>query len=114
MATGLVDARWVAPFQAELPDRTVLVPHETVVAIPEAEAEGSDNWKIVGKRSSGTGSRGPTAKQLRAELEARGVEVPSGAKKADLEKLAAQPALPVEAEPESESASTEPAEGEQE
>jgi hypothetical protein len=102
MATGLVDARWVAPFQAELPDRTVLVPHETVVAIPEAEAEGSDNWKIVGKRSGGTRSRGPTAKQLRAELEARGVEVPAGAKKADLVKLAAQPAPPVEPEPEPE------------
>ncbi len=47
MASGLVDARWVAPFEAVLPDRTTLVPHETVVKVPRDEAEESEHWEPV-------------------------------------------------------------------
>lgn len=42
-----VDARWVGVFEAALPDGTTLVPGETVVQIPEAEAKASDNWEVV-------------------------------------------------------------------
>lgn len=49
MAQGLVDARWVAPYEGELPDKTVLVPNETVVKVPAGEAEASDNWEVVSK-----------------------------------------------------------------
>lgn len=52
-APKLVKARWVCPTESELVDGTVLVPGETVVEIPEGEAEASDNWEIVsGKRKS--------------------------------------------------------------
>lgn len=44
----LVNAKWVAGFQAELPDKTVLIPGETVVAIPESEAQDSENWEVQG------------------------------------------------------------------
>lgn len=49
MASGLVDARWVAPFEGELPDKTVLVPNETVVKVGKDEAEASDYWEPVRK-----------------------------------------------------------------
>lgn len=44
----LVKAQWVAPYEAQLPDGTVLIPGETVAEIGEGEARGSDNWKPVG------------------------------------------------------------------
>lgn len=43
----LVSARWVASYEAQLPDGTVLVPNETVVEIGEGEAKASDNWQPV-------------------------------------------------------------------
>jgi hypothetical protein len=42
-----VTARWVGPFQAELPDKTVLVPHETVVEVSAHEAVNSEYWQPV-------------------------------------------------------------------
>lgn len=47
MASDTVKAIWQGPFEAELPDRTVLVPGQTVVEIPREEAEGSDYWKVT-------------------------------------------------------------------
>jgi len=47
MAEKLVDATWVAPFEAVLPDKTVLVPNESVVKVPAGEAEESDHWRPV-------------------------------------------------------------------
>lgn len=49
--TETVEATWVAPFEASLPDGTVLVPGETKAEIPAGEAEASDNWS-VGKAQS--------------------------------------------------------------
>lgn len=43
----LTKARWIAHYEAQLTDGTVLVPGETVVEIPKAEAEESDNWQPV-------------------------------------------------------------------
>lgn len=34
-------------YEAELPDRTVLVHGETVVEVPAGEARDSDNWQPV-------------------------------------------------------------------
>jgi hypothetical protein len=53
-----VDALWVGTFEASLPDKTALVPGETVVKINAAEAKESDHWKVV------TGS--PPAKKAEA------------------------------------------------
>ena len=50
----LVNAKWVGPYEAQLPDGTVLVPGETVVEIGEGEARASDNWQPTG---------GPTPKK---------------------------------------------------
>lgn len=47
-----VKARWVAPYEAFLPDRTLLVPGETVAEIPETEAKASDHWEPVRKGKS--------------------------------------------------------------
>lgn len=47
-----VKAKWVGPYEAELPDKTVLVPHETVVELPAGEAEASENWALVGVKKS--------------------------------------------------------------
>lgn len=44
-----VKARWVGPYEADLPDGTHLVPGETVVEISAGEAEGSDNWEVQGQ-----------------------------------------------------------------
>lgn len=44
-AEKTVKARWVAGYEASLADGTLLIPGETVVEIPAAEAEGSDNWQ---------------------------------------------------------------------
>jgi hypothetical protein len=85
---GLVDARWVASFEADLPDRTHLVPNETVVAIPQGEAEASDHWEIVGK------TKPPTVKELKARLAELGVEAPKGAKKPEIEELIAKAETP--------------------
>lgn len=40
-------ATWVGPGGYELPDKTPLVPGETVVDISEGEANASDNWEPV-------------------------------------------------------------------
>lgn len=45
METELVNALWVGPCVAELPDRSVLIPGETTREIPREEAEGSENWR---------------------------------------------------------------------
>lgn len=45
-----VKARWVGAFEAELPDGTVLVPHETVAEISAGEAQESDHWQPVGSK----------------------------------------------------------------
>lgn len=42
----LIKARWIG-FPAALADGTPLVPGETVVKIPAAEAKASDNWEPV-------------------------------------------------------------------
>lgn len=52
MAQGLVDARWVAPYGAQLDSGLELVPHETVVKVPKDEAEASENWEPVSKRKA--------------------------------------------------------------
>jgi hypothetical protein len=43
----LVSARWVGPYEAQLPSGIVLIPGETVVEIGEGEAKDSDNWQPV-------------------------------------------------------------------
>lgn len=43
-----VKARWIGPFEADLPDGTHLVPGETVVEIPAGEAESSAHWEAQG------------------------------------------------------------------
>lgn len=43
-----VKARWIGPFEADLPNGTHLVPGETVVEISAGEAEGSDHWETQG------------------------------------------------------------------
>ena len=43
----LVDARWQGPHRGRLPDGTDLVPGETVVQVPRAEAMESDHWEVV-------------------------------------------------------------------
>lgn len=48
MAKKLVNARWVAPFEAQLSDGTVLIPNETVVPVPADEAKDSDYWEATG------------------------------------------------------------------
>lgn len=53
-----VKARWAAPFEAQLPNGQVLVPGETVVDMPEPEAEASDNWEIVGRRKQASEDKG--------------------------------------------------------
>lgn len=40
-----VPALWVAGFNAQLPDGTMLVPGVTVVDVPADEAKTSTNWK---------------------------------------------------------------------
>jgi hypothetical protein len=43
----LVDALWVAPYEATLPDNTRLVPGQTTAHISRAEAAASANWQVV-------------------------------------------------------------------
>lgn len=96
-----VEATWVAPFEASLPDGTVLVPNETVARIPEAEAQDSTHWRP--KSGKAAKAKGPTVKELREQAEALGLDVPSGAKAAAIKKLIAeakQPAPEVTAAPE--------------
>jgi hypothetical protein len=76
----LVEARWVGTSEAELPDKRLLVPGETVVEIPEPEAIASDNWEVV---SDGSGK--VTAADLRKEAKEIGAELPSRAKKDQIE-----------------------------
>jgi hypothetical protein len=83
----LVSARWVATYEARFVDGTQLVPGETVVKIPEPEAEASANWEIVGGKGKSSSSKKPTVKDLKAEAQARGIELPPGVKKADIEAL---------------------------
>ena len=78
--TDLVDALWVAGFTAELPDKTQLVPGQTVARIPRGEALGSDHWQV----------KDVTADDLRDEADKLGIDVPSNARKADVEKLIAE------------------------
>src|SRR4051812_31527963 len=47
MANDPVLARWVATFEAELPDKTQLEPRVTVVEIGRHEAVQSDYWQPV-------------------------------------------------------------------
>jgi len=42
-----IDAKWVAGFEAIMPDGTILTPHETVVQVGADEARESDNWQPV-------------------------------------------------------------------
>jgi hypothetical protein len=51
----LVEALWVAPFEAQLADGTVLVPNETTARVPEGEAKASDHWKPVGAAGAAKG-----------------------------------------------------------
>ena len=48
MPAKTVNARWVAPFEAQLPDGTPLIPGETVVPVPADEAKDSDHWEPTG------------------------------------------------------------------
>lgn len=52
-APKLVNARWVGTCEAQLADGTILVPGETIVKIPEPEAQASANWEPVGRGKSG-------------------------------------------------------------
>lgn len=47
MTNGLVPARWVGPGGLQLDNGVTLVPHETIVDIPQGEAVGSDNWELA-------------------------------------------------------------------
>ena len=49
-----VKARWVGPFEADLPDGTHLVPGETGVEISAGEAELSDHWDVQGSAAKKT------------------------------------------------------------
>lgn len=49
MAQETVNAKWVGPFEAIKPGiPEPLVPGETVVEMPKAEAQESDYWEPVG------------------------------------------------------------------
>ena len=52
MASGTVKAKWVASYEAELPDGTALVPGETIVEISKDEAEVSDNWEVAKSKAA--------------------------------------------------------------
>lgn len=43
----LIDAKWVGPYRAALPDGTELIPGESVVKVPEPEVKASENWQPV-------------------------------------------------------------------
>jgi hypothetical protein len=86
MATKLVKARWIAPYEAQLSDGTVLVPQETVVEISKHEAIVSDNWQVESSGNSG----GPTKKDLEELATSLGIDVPATAKKAEIEDLIAE------------------------
>lgn len=88
MTSELVDAKWVAPFEAFLADGTALIPGESVVEISRGEAEQSTHWEVV------SAGEGPTAKQLRAEAESRGIDVPANASKRQIQKLLTDSAVP--------------------
>lgn len=90
----LVDARWIASYEAQLIDNTILVPGETVVQISRHEALVSENWEIVG------GDTGPTSKELRAEAKAKDIAIPKGSKKPDVERLLAEHERAATEEPE--------------
>lgn len=64
-----VRARWVAGFEAMLPDGRVLVPGETIVEIPVGEAEQSDHWEVQGA-SKARKKRGKKAKPSASKPEA--------------------------------------------
>ena len=86
MSDGKVKARWIGPpghFLDSEDGRLELVPDETVVEIGGFEARESDNWKPVAASAAG----GPSVSELRAALQAAGIEAPKGARKADLQKL---------------------------
>lgn len=53
-AKKTVEALWVAPYEATLPDGTVLIPNETKVRIGAGEAEASDHWEPVGSSAKKT------------------------------------------------------------
>jgi hypothetical protein len=81
----LVDARWIAHFEAQLPSGQILIPGETVVQIPEPEAIASENWEVVSDDDGKV-----TRADLVKEAEGLGIEVSSRAKKADVEELIAE------------------------
>lgn len=76
----IVEARWVGPSEAELPDKRILVPGVTVVEIPKPEAIASDNWEVVSDDDGKV-----TKDDLLAEAKEIGAEVSSRAKKAEIE-----------------------------
>ncbi|HEY0391029.1 MAG TPA: hypothetical protein VGC63_04905 [Solirubrobacterales bacterium] len=86
MASKLVKARWIAPYEAQLSNGTVLVSQETVVEISEHEAEVSNNWEVL---STGK-SAGPTKKDLKELAKSLGINVPAKAKKDEIEDLIAE------------------------
>lgn len=51
----IVKAKWVAPYEASLPDGTLLIPGESVIELPEGEAQSSENWQPVGGSTSKKG-----------------------------------------------------------
>jgi hypothetical protein len=52
-------ARWVGYGGAALADGTPLVPHETICAVPRAEAEASDHWQPVDAKRKTLKTRTP-------------------------------------------------------
>jgi len=50
--TGLVEALWVAPFEAQLPDGNRLIPNVTTASIPAGEAQASDHWQPAVKAAA--------------------------------------------------------------
>jgi nucleotide-binding universal stress UspA family protein len=72
----VVDARWVASYEAKLANGTALEPGETVVQIPLPEALASGNWEVL-----------DSVADLKKVAKKLGAKVPSDSTKAEVETL---------------------------
>jgi hypothetical protein len=86
-APKLVKARWVASYEAQLPNGTVLAPGETVVEIGEHEALASSNWEVP-----------ETTADLKKAAKKLGANVPAGSSKLEVEAIVADGMIAVAAE----------------
>ena|ERR1044072_561319 len=72
----VVDARWVASYDAALPNKAVLVSGETVAQIPLPEALASSNWEVL-----------DSVADLKKVAKKLGAKVPSDSSKAEVETI---------------------------